>query len=35
VGSHDAQADRADQPSDHISSLSFLADFNRREGALA
>ena len=34
VGSHDAQADRDDQPSDHVSSLSFPADVNRREGAL-
>ena len=26
VGCHDAQADRADQPSDHASSLTFLLD---------
>ena len=37
VGSHDAQADRTDQPSDHGSSLivSSTDDVSRREGTLA
>jgi hypothetical protein len=35
VGSHDAQADRTDQPSDHDSSLKLLLDRPDEKGLLA